>query len=188
MKNDKLGKVTHESGVVTFYASGMRGDTVRADGNGATLARGYYKRVADDFPLDGPHNTRLAALESGTRPEPVKESSGKKLTFREPEFGSEITLDFVPSDYTDCESAARALYAALCKLSREWGQKPEIEVLLLSPCESLRLGTGDNWRVCWEAGPYEWAIRASENCHNMNRHHTGWYTEPYYSFDLCFTD
>jgi hypothetical protein len=36
----------------------------------------------------------------------------------------------------------------------------------------------------WEAGPYEWAIVASLTFMMGKR----WFTEPYYSFDLCFEE
>jgi hypothetical protein len=104
-----------------------------------------------------------------------------------PELGYDVNtviakLDYDPAAYKTKAAAAKALYKALVKLAKSWGQS-EKEVFITSPEESSQGGFGNCWRVCWEAGPYEWAISASFQI-------TGpWgYTEPYYSFDLCFTE
>jgi hypothetical protein len=114
------------------------------------------------------------------------------MKFHESEFNSYVTIDFNPHKYKTVAGAAKGLYKALCKKAAEYGQNPEKEVAILTPYESLKHGTGDNWRVMWEAGPYEWAISASEECHNMSSDNGNgrdyWFTEPYYSFDLCFVD
>lgn len=93
-----------------------------------------------------------------------------------------IALDYDPKQYTNIPEAAYGLYEALVKLAVSQGQKPT-EVFILNPGQSEKHGTGKNWRVCWEAGPYQWAIGA---CFAI----TGpWgYTEPYYSFDVCFAE
>jgi len=95
----------------------------------------------------------------------------------------EFELDFNPNQYKSRSGAAKALYKALCKVAASWGMTPEIEVRIFSPADSKAMGYGENWRVCWESGPYEWAIPASFAITNDKE---GWYTEPYYSFDLCF--
>lgn len=99
-------------------------------------------------------------------------------------WGEKVTIDFSPELYKTKANAAKALYKALRKLAKESGQNPDIEVSLLTPYESLQRGTGNNWRVTWDAGPYEWAIAACELVSNYPH----WYTEPYYSCDLCFAD
>lgn len=92
-------------------------------------------------------------------------------------------LDFDPKAYKTKAGAAKAFHAAICKAAKSEGQNPDIEVRLMTPEESQAAGTGHNWRVIWEAGPFEWAIPVS-----MEMSGPWGYTEPYYSFDLCFTD
>lgn len=98
-----------------------------------------------------------------------------------------IEIDFDPAQHDTKESAAKALHKALSALAEDRGQKPEIEVILQTPEQAEKSGCGRHWRVIWEAGPWEWAIGASFNCHNIRRD-SGWYTEPHYSFDLCFVE
>ena len=105
-----------------------------------------------------------------------------------PEEGNTIsTLDveFDPLKYKTKAGAAKALYKALCETSKKFGHDPAWEVHLMAPKKSSEMGYGNNWRVSWEAGPYQWAIGTSFQVCN---HAAGWYTEPYYSFDLCFTE
>lgn len=94
-----------------------------------------------------------------------------------------LQLDFDPSQHTTQAGAAKALYKALCKLEREIGGNPDTEVHIYSPEQSKERGYTTGWQVVWESGPYQWAIAASTAICN---HEAGWYTEPYYSFDLCF--
>ena len=94
-----------------------------------------------------------------------------------------LVLDFKPSKYTSKAGAAKALYKALCKAAEERGQNPDYEVSIQNPEECQKLGYGKNWRVSWEAGPYQWAVFAS--LYGVWNRKAGWYTEPYYSFDLC---
>jgi hypothetical protein len=99
------------------------------------------------------------------------------------EYGS-IELNFEPSKYKTPAGAAKAFYKALLELQKGWGNSEEYarkETLLLTPERSEALGYGRCWRVMWESGPFEWAIPASFEAHG-----SGWYTEPYYSFDLGF--
>jgi len=92
-------------------------------------------------------------------------------------------LNYEPGKYTTKEDAAKGLYEELRRVARLEGQSPDSEVVLESPQESEARGYGKNWRVVWEAGPFEWAT-------NLSFSVTGpWgFTEPYYSFDLCFTE
>lgn len=99
------------------------------------------------------------------------------------EVGS-IEINFDPAKYKTAAGAAKGLHKALSKLSKEvYGQNPSIEIFIYSPKQTVKHGYGSCWRVCWESGPYEWAIPASFEVKNYE---DGWYTEPYYSFDLCF--
>jgi len=92
-----------------------------------------------------------------------------------------IAINYDPSRYKKPAAAAKALHKALRKVCRDMGMNPDIELFIQTPEESARAGCGRNWRVVWESGPYEWGTRTSPN------NYPHWYTEPYYSFDLCFT-
>jgi len=95
-----------------------------------------------------------------------------------------IKIDFDPFKYKSAAGAAKALHKALCKFATEvYGQNPDIELFIDSPEQSVARGYGKSWRVCWESGPFEWAIPASSECRAKDY---SWHTEPYYSFDLCF--
>jgi hypothetical protein len=80
------------------------------------------------------------------------------------------------------QKAAKAVYEALKPVVLLAGQNPAIELMLRGPADHHY--AGKCWLVGWEAGPYEWAIRASFVCCNAS----GQLCEPYYSFDLCFYD
>lgn len=115
------------------------------------------------------------------------------LTIKEliyvPERGGDVLcdgpkIDFNSGRHKTKESAAKAFYAALCDTAREYGQNPDSEVRLWTPEQSQARGFGNCWTVVWEAGPFEWGIAMSAEVHNSPY----WYTEPYYSFDLTFTN
>lgn len=69
---------------------------------------------------------------------------------------------------------AAAAYAAICKFADAAGYNSQIECF-------MRKDSGNGWRVSFEAGPYQWAIPASDALAQV-----GILAEPYYSFDLCF--
>lgn len=94
-----------------------------------------------------------------------------------------MELPYDPRAHGSAEAAARELHRVLTELCKSMGQSPEIELMLQTPEESHKFGCGRNWRVCWEAGPYQWAIGAS-----MQIWGEWGFTEPHYSFDLCFND
>ena len=99
------------------------------------------------------------------------------LGYDEPVITHRLPLD--PSTFATKEAAAKAVYAALCAAAKADGQNPSEEVHIWSPKES---GQGC-WYVSWEAGPYLWARGACfQICGPWG------YTEPNYSFDLCFTE
>ena len=91
-----------------------------------------------------------------------------------------LPLDFDGSAHSTQEAAATALYEALQKLAISVGQDAS-EVVLWSPKENSFCP--GQWGVCWEAGPYDWAIGLS-----MQINGPWGFTEPYYGFDLHFTD
>tara|TARA_R110000803_G_C11961651_1_gene318792 strand:- start:410 stop:742 length:333 start_codon:yes stop_codon:yes gene_type:complete len=98
---------------------------------------------------------------------------------------SYIKKHFTPDDYKTKHGAAKALHAVICKVAKIFGHNPDIEVSLMNPEKSEACGYGKQWRVMWEAGPYEWAIGVSLSSYGSSSKN-GWFTEPYYSFDLGF--
>lgn len=92
-----------------------------------------------------------------------------------------IPVDFDASKFLTKEQAAIGLYLALCKLAESMGYTAHDEVALWTPEENPFCP--GQWGVCWESGPYQWAI-------GMSMQITGpWgFTEPYYGFDLHFTE
>lgn len=90
-----------------------------------------------------------------------------------------LDLDFDPSKYATKAGAAKALYRALVKLNKELGG-PDGEVIIRSPKEDSPCGH-PCWWVSWESGPYAWAPAT-----DVSNYDAGWYTEPYWSFDLAF--
>lgn len=79
------------------------------------------------------------------------------------------------------EEAAKAFYAALSAYAEEAGYGSG-SVMLMEPDRTAECRSGYRaWCVCWEDGPFSWATMADV-------HGNGWYTEPYYSFDLCFVE
>ena len=93
-----------------------------------------------------------------------------------------ITIDYDPKEYKTAQGAAKGLHKALVKLAKSLGQRSS-EVAIQTPDQSERSCGTKAWRVIWEAGPYHWAVEASFEISGP------WgYTEPYYSFDLCFVN
>lgn len=96
-------------------------------------------------------------------------------------------IDFDPSKYDTKEAAAKGLYEALIKYAVEVeGYTPELaagEISCWPPERTEQYSGCRQWCVVWESGPYQWAIPMSMQVRGPN-----WYTEPYYSFDLHFTD
>ena len=74
---------------------------------------------------------------------------------------------------TDAKGRAHAVLDVLRKFATDTGHNPDIE------CFAREERGG--WRVSYEAGPFEWAIVASDALYQVDV-----FAEPYYSFDLCF--
>ena len=89
----------------------------------------------------------------------------------------------IAETYTDKADAAKALHRVLCDYATKCGMDPDMEVTIRSPEENESFGQHPCWYVSFEAGDYQWAIGSSFTLSNEH-----WYTEPYYSFDLEFTD
>ena len=92
-----------------------------------------------------------------------------------------ISLGCDLSEYQTAAGAAKALHAAVVKLACLFGHEPD-EVTLSRPEDDHSgwyCGKG-NWGICWEGGPYEWAI-------GLRNAEGSWgYVEPGYSFSLSF--
>ncbi len=88
------------------------------------------------------------------------------------------------SEAKTCEEAAHATFEACCKAAETWGMNPSIEVGIKNPGEPRHHSDIDCWCVTFEAGPYEWAVAASLNVDTKGKV----LAEPYYSFDLCFSE
>ena len=98
--------------------------------------------------------------------------------------------------------AANALHRFLRRKAREIGQNPDIEIQIWSPEESRRRTGWKCWQVCWEAGPFEWAVHLaggasmfagdgapfpSESVRpQVDLQSEHWYVEPGWSFSMCF--
>jgi hypothetical protein len=81
----------------------------------------------------------------------------------------------------NAHAAALAVHALCVAKAKAEGMKPDIEVAIHSPGQPRHHSQTDCWSVCFEAGPYEWAIDASVHT-PPNRV----IAEPYYGFDLSF--
>lgn len=84
---------------------------------------------------------------------------------------------FTPAHYPKKEDAATAFFAALKAFAVANGYNPDNVIMNPSYAE------GHYPCVCWEEGPYQWGQYMTEYLHAH-----GWYTEPFYSFDVCFTE
>jgi hypothetical protein len=93
-----------------------------------------------------------------------------------------LTLGALP--VKTAETMAKAAYKVCCDTCVAYGQNPDYEVFMKTPEESGDFlgGQPGVWIVCWESGPFQWAIPASMEIGSA----TGKLVEPYYSFDLTF--
>lgn len=80
--------------------------------------------------------------------------------------------------------AARRVYKVCVQAAKAWGMKPDIEVAIRKPGEPRHHSSTGCWSVVFEAGPYQWAVAASLNVDTKGKV----LAEPYYSFDLCFSE
>ena len=80
-------------------------------------------------------------------------------------------------------SAATSIYRICCDAADAWGMKPEIEVAYRKPGQPRHHPFVNCYSVAFEAGPPEWAARASMNATTKARV----LAEPYYGFDLCIS-
>jgi len=98
------------------------------------------------------------------------------------------------------ETAATRFAEWVRKLCKELGNDPN-NVFLWSPEETKQRGWGSGWAVCWEEGPFEWAVCTSlgsflyagefgdyskPGSFPEGLHGDGWFAEPYNNFVLNF--
>lgn len=95
-----------------------------------------------------------------------------------------LPIEYDPTDHLTAEDAAKALYEALKPVVAAYGQNPERELFIFDPDTAAGREYGRTWVVTWEAGPFEWGTVASAWMDNAPK----WYTEPHFSFDLCFQE
>ena len=89
------------------------------------------------------------------------------------------TLGYDPRKYKTAAGAAKGLYRLLREHVLEKGMNPDIECFIHSPSEAKEHGYVKSWHVCWESGPYGWAIGTFVG--------GPWgYCETYWGFDLVF--
>ena len=113
-----------------------------------------------------------------------------ELTYN-PALGRDVevnhSVEYNPAAYKTHEEAAKGLREALIKYAvNKYGfdqQLAEGEIAVFSPERTKQYSGIEAWCVVWESGPYEWAIGAS-----MQIRGPWGYCEPYYSFDLHFTE
>ena len=79
------------------------------------------------------------------------------------------------------QAAALAVHALCRAKAFADGMKPDIECAIHAPGEPRHHDQTNCWSVCFEAGPYDWAIDAS-----LNSLSSRVIAEPYYGFDLSF--
>lgn len=82
------------------------------------------------------------------------------------------------------EDAVRRAAACTILACESAGFKPGWEVLIFPPEQTTHEGSG-MWRICWESGPYGWGV-GSGVVPARYREGANWYTEPHFSFDLCW--
>lgn len=80
--------------------------------------------------------------------------------------------------------AALETYDICCKAAEAWGMNPSIEVGIKKPGEPRHFADDSCYTVVFEAGPWEWAVTASLSVDTKGKV----LAEPYYSFDLCFSE
>lgn len=86
-------------------------------------------------------------------------------------------IDFDPKKYNSKTDAAHAFHDALRQFAKANGYNSNN--VIMNP----DYHDGQGPCVCWEEGPYQWGQYMTEYLHA-----NGWYTEPFYSFDVCFTE
>jgi hypothetical protein len=84
----------------------------------------------------------------------------------------------------NAETMAKAAYGVVRTMCAEGGDDPDYETFIKTPEESGNYlgGVPGVWLVCWESGPYMWALGA---CMSVSVEF-GKLSEPHYGFDMTF--
>ena len=109
--------------------------------------------------------------------------SDVKMYSEEFEYSRFITLDADLEKYSTKAGACKALHRALRAFAEDLGADPN-GVMLVRPEDNDLVAHNwiPGWGICWEDGPYEWAI-------GIDGASGPWgYVEPGYSFSLAFAD
>ena len=88
------------------------------------------------------------------------------------------------SNAANPEAAAKATFDLCCKAAEAWGMNPSIECGIKKPGEPRHHSDESCWYVTFEAGPWGWGVTASLSVSTKSKV----LAEPYYSFDLCFSE
>lgn len=87
------------------------------------------------------------------------------------------------------EEAVIQAYAHIVRYCEAHDVNPSWETFIQPPEVDYMEGAG-KWRVCFESGPYEWAVGDSLGSGQIVPASVAsgswWFTEPHYSFDLVF--
>lgn len=94
-----------------------------------------------------------------------------------------IDTSGIPLNMEDAVVKAAAVMILRCESDE---MDPGWEILTFPPEQTTHEGSGF-WRLCWESGPFEWAC-GNDVLPERLRRGNGWYTEPHFSFDLCYTE
>jgi len=96
---------------------------------------------------------------------------------------------------TSPRSAAKKLARRLRQEAKAIGASPT-NIFVWSPKETKSRGWGSGWAVCWEEGPFEWALNLAGGGSIYNLHtgttavkvidQANYYCEPYNGFILNF--
>lgn len=106
------------------------------------------------------------------------------------------------SRYRTSEDAAHAFWAHIQLVARAMGMNPGIETFIKSPKKTRkhlrdpRFGDGpESWWVCFEAGPYSWAVQSTlsgvadiQTLYTVSTQGPWGFCETYWGFDLLFCD
>lgn len=98
-----------------------------------------------------------------------------------------IDTTVAPSSKED--AVVRAAACIFKRAAQDHGPRWAYEVLVFPPEQTEWEGSGD-WRICWEAGPDSWGVFGTSVVPDRYRENDdqGWFTEPYFSFDICYTE
>lgn len=95
-----------------------------------------------------------------------------------------IAVGIDPTIQKNTEEVAQATHKALRSMCEIMGMDPDKELFIKNPAEASEHSNGriNSWWVCWESGPFEWAVSAS-----LEMPTSPWgYCETNWGYDLIF--